>query len=331
MSFTVIHGDITTMATDAIVNAANSRLAPGGGVCGAIFSASDYHKLDLACRKIGHCPVGQAVITPSFGMPAKYIVHAVGPIWQGGQQNEAKLLRDCYTSSLNLAKQHGCTSIAFPLISAGIYGYPKEEALRVAVDAIRAFLDDNEMTVYLVLFDRRAVVLPQAQRADVQAYIDDHYVERFEQEPVRRNEAAVMNEQLSEQAVMMSMRALPTRSLEDLVSHLDDSFSAMLLRLIDERGETDAAVYKRANIDRKLFSKIRKDSYKPSKQTATALALALRLDLDEAVDLLGRAGYALSRSSKFDVIILYCIENQLYDIYEVNEILFAFDQKLLGA
>ena len=331
MSFTVIHGDITTMATDAIVNAANSRLAPGGGVCGAIFSASDYHKLDLACRKIGHCPVGQAVITPSFGMPAKYIVHAVGPIWQGGQQNEAKLLRDCYTSSLNLAKQHGCTSIAFPLISAGIYGYPKEEALRVAVDAIRAFLDDNEMTVYLVLFDRRAVVLPQAQRADVQAYIDDHYVERFEQEPVRRNEAAVMNEQLSEQAVMMSMRALPTRSLEDLVSHLDDSFSAMLLRLIDERGETDAAVYKRANIDRKLFSKIRKDSYKPSKQTATALALALRLDLDEAVDLLGRAGYALSRSSKFDVIILYCIENQLYDNYEVNEILFAFDQKLLGA
>ena len=331
MSFTVIHGDITTMPTDAIVNAANSRLAPGGGVCGAIFSASDYHKLDLACRKIGHCPVGQAVITPSFGMPAKYIVHAVGPIWQGGQQNEAKLLRDCYTSSLNRAKQHGCTSIAFPLISAGIYGYPKEEALRVAVDAIRAFLDDNEMTVYLVLFDRRAVVLPQAQRADVQAYIDDHYVERFEQEPVRRNEAAVMNEQLSEQAVMMSMRALPTRSLEDLVSHLDDSFSAMLLRLIDERGETDAAVYKRANIDRKLFSKIRKDSYKPSKQTATALALALRLDLDEAVDLLGRAGYALSRSSKFDVIILYCIENQLYDIYEVNEILFAFDQKLLGA
>ena len=331
MSFTVIHGDITTMATDAIVNAANSRLAPGGGVCGAIFYASDYHKLDLACRKIGHCPVGQAVITPSFGMPAKYIVHAVGPIWQGGQQNEAKLLRDCYTSSLNRAKQHGCTSIAFPLISAGIYGYPKEEALRVAVDAIRAFLDDNEMTVYLVLFDRRAVVLPQAQRADVQAYIDDHYVERFEQEPVRRNEAAVMNEQLSEQAVMMSMRALPTRSLEDLVSHLDDSFSAMLLRLIDERGETDAAVYKRANIDRKLFSKIRKDSYKPSKQTATALALALRLDLDETVDLLGRAGYALSRSSKFDVIILYCIENQLYDIYEVNEILFAFDQKLLGA
>ena len=331
MSFTVIHGDITTMATDAIVNAANSRLAPGGGVCGAIFSASDYHKLDLACRKIGHCPVGQAVITPSFGMPAKYIVHAVGPIWQGGQQNEAKLLRDCYTSSLNRAKQHGCTSIAFPLISAGIYGYPKEEALRVAVDAIRAFLDDNEMTVYLVLFDRRAVVLPQAQRADVQAYIDDHSVERFEQEPVRRNEAAVMNEQLSEQAVMMSMRALPTRSLEVLVSHLDDSFSAMLLRLIDERGETDAAVYKRANIDRKLFSKIRKDSYKPSKQTATALALALRLDLDEAVDLLGRAGSALSRSSKFDVIILYCIENQLYDIYEVNEILFAFDQKLLGA
>lgn len=154
MSFNVIHGDITTMPTDAIVNAANSRLAPGGGVCGAIFSASDYHKLDLACRKIGHCPVGQAVITPSFGMPAKYIVHAVGPIWHGGKQNEEELLRGCYTSALNVAKENGCRSIAFPLISAGIYGYPKEEALRVAEDAIRAFLKDNEMEVSLVLFGR---------------------------------------------------------------------------------------------------------------------------------------------------------------------------------
>ena len=154
MSFNVIHGDITTMPTDAIVNAANSRLAPGGGVCGAIFSASDYHKLDLACRKIGHCPVGQAVITPSFGMPAKYIIHAVGPIWHGGKQNEEELLRSCYTSALNVAKENGCRSIAFPLISAGIYGYPKEEALRVAEDAIRAFLKDNEMEVSLVLFGR---------------------------------------------------------------------------------------------------------------------------------------------------------------------------------
>lgn len=152
MSLEIIRGDITTMQTDAVVNAANSRLAPGGGVCGAIFSASDYHKLDLACRKIGHCPVGQAVITPSFGMSAKYIIHAVGPIWQGGQQNEAKLLRSCYQSALNVAKQHGCSSIAFPLISSGIYGYPKEEALRIAVDAIRTFLKDNEMMVYLVLF-----------------------------------------------------------------------------------------------------------------------------------------------------------------------------------
>lgn len=154
MSFEIIREDITTVRTDAVVNAANSRLAPGGGVCGAIFSASDYHKLDLACRKIGHCPVGQAVITPSFGMPAKYIIHAVGPIWQGGQHNEEQLLRSCYTSALDVAKRHGCTSIAFPLISSGIYGYPKEEALRIAVDAIRTFLEDNEMAVYLALFGR---------------------------------------------------------------------------------------------------------------------------------------------------------------------------------
>ena len=199
------------------------------------------------------------------------------------------------------------------------------------MDAIRAFLDDNEMTVYLVLFDRRAVVLPQAQRADVQAYIDDHYVERFEQEPVRRNEAAVMNEQLSEQAVMMSMRALPTRSLEDLVSHLDDSFSAMLLRLIDERGETDAAVYKRANIDRRLFSKIRNNpDYRPGKSTVLAFAVALRLTLAETRTLLERAGFALSHSSKLDIVVEYCIRTGHYDVIEINQILFELDLPLLG-
>lgn len=340
MPFTILRNDITKMPVDAIVNAANSALAPGGGVCGAIFAAAGYEPLDRACRQLGHCDVGQAVITDGFSLPAKHIIHTVGPIWRGGGQNEAALLRSCYQQTLRLAEREGCQSVAFPLISAGIYGYPKQEALRIAVDTIREFLNDSEMQVYLVLFDRSVVVLSQRLMGSIQSYIDDHYVDQHKLER-SQTEAVVQKQQIWEQqeTAMACPQAAPAapkpekhrRSLKDLLGHMDDSFSALLLQLIDQRGMTDVEVYKRANIDRKLFSKIRKNSYTPSKQTAIALAIGLRLNLDEANDLLSRAGYTLSNSSKFDVIISYFITEEIYDIYEINEALFAFDQKLLGA
>lgn len=341
MPFEIIRNDIVKMPVDAIVNAANSSLAPGGGVCGAIFAAAGYDQLDRACRAIGHCEVGQAVITKGFALPARYVIHAVGPIWRGGGQNESTLLAGCYTSALLLAEKKGCQSIAFPLISSGIYGYPKAEALRIAVDAIRAFLLTHEMQVYLVIFDRSAVVLSERLQANIQSYIDDHYVDTHQLDRRLNAEGHSRARQLAEQdacmAAMPPAMAAPAaperkkRSLAELLGHLDASFSQMLLRLIDEKGMTDVEVYKRANIDRKLFSKIRKDGYNPSKQTAIALAIALRLNLDETCDLLGKAGYSLSRSSKFDVIIQYFIEEGVYDTYEINEALFAFDQRLLGA
>lgn len=345
MPFTIVRNDITKMPVDAIVNAANSALAPGGGVCGAIFAAAGYEKLDRACREIGHCDVGQAVITPGFALPAKHVIHTVGPIWRGGGQNEASLLYSAYRSSLLLAEKQGCESVAFPLISAGIYGYPKAEALRIAVNAIGDFLLEHELQVYLVLFDRAALVLSETVFHGIQSYIDDHYVEQFNMDCRREAEASFFAEQLEEQSVCLEKEiCLPTamsmpkkaskrkRSLKELLFHLDESFSQMLLRLIDEKGMTDVETYKRANLDRKLFSKIRKDAgYNPSKQTAIALAIALRLNLDETRDLLGKAGYALSHSNKFDVIIEYFITEEIYDIYEINEALFAFDQKLLGA
>jgi len=375
MPFAILRNDIVKMRVDAVVNAANSALAPGGGVCGAIFAAAGYAELDRACSAIGHCSVGSAVITSGFHLPAKYIIHAVGPIWQGGGNHEAALLSSCYTSSLQLAEETGCRSIAFPLISSGIYGYPKEEALRIAVEAISAFLQEHEMQVYLVVFDRLAVVLSEARFSGVQSYIDDHYVdartfqrrEAENQYHARQLEEQEKGETLGapgafwEKAAQKPAAARPEtkarrplgpahrddspasvpapsqfsppsskRSLKDLVGCLEESFSAMLLRLIDEKGMTDVEVYKRANMDRKLFSKLRKEGHNPSKPTAIALAVALRLNLDETRDLLGRAGYTLSHSSKFDVIIEYFISEGVYDIYEINEALFAFDQRLLG-
>ena len=340
MPFEIVRNDITKMSVDAIVNAANSALAPGGGVCGAIFAAAGYDQLDMACRAIGHCDVGQAVITDGFHLPARYVIHAVGPIWRGGGQNEAALLRSCYIRSLQLAEENGCQSIAFPLISSGIYGYPKAEALKIAVSAIGEFLLEHEMQVYLAIFDRNAMLLSEKLYSNLKRYIDDHYVDAHRFDRRFQTESVSYVRQLAEQDAMAAPMAasMPApeakpkkRSLKDLLGHLDESFSRMLLRLIDEKGMTDVEVYKRANIDRKLFSKIRKDGYNPSKQTAIALAIALRLNLDETKDLLGKAGYSLSHSSKFDVIIEYFIEEGVYDIYEINEALFDFDQRLLGA
>ena len=333
MPFSLVRNDIVNMRVDAIVNAANSSLAPGGGVCGAIFAAAGRTALDKACRAIGHCDVGSAVITPGFDLPARYVIHAVGPIWQGGSRGEADLLHSCYTRALHLARENGCESIAFPLISSGIFGYPKPQALRVAINAIEEFLLKYEMQVYLVIFDRAALLISERLYENIQRYIDDRYVE-LRAFPRQAAEALPHARQRAEQANLPLAAPCATpgkRSLDDLLGHLDESFSRMLLRLIDEKGMTDVEVYKRANLDRKLFSKIRKEGYNPSKQTALALAIALRLNLDETKDLLGRAGYALSHSNKFDIIIEYFIEEGVYDIFEINEALFAFEQRLLGA
>lgn len=338
MPFEIIRNDITRMNTDAIVNAANSHLLEGGGVCGAIFRAAGSREMTEACSQIGFCHVGEAVCTKGFNLPAKYVIHAVGPIWEGGAKDEQRLLYSAYANSLSLAEKQGCKSIAFPLISSGIYGYPKREAMAVAVSAIRDFLKDHDMQVYLTVFDREALSAGEERFQGLRSYIDDHYVQ--EHFMARRSEAevfaapcAAMPKEASKPKAKGKtlLGSSSRRSLSDLLDHMDDSFSKMLLDFIDRKGMTDVEVYKRANIDRKLFSKIRKDSYTPSKPTVLALAIALELNLDQTRDLLKRAGYALSSGNKFDVIIEYYISNGIYDIFEINEALFAFDQRLLGA
>ena len=330
MPLQIVRNDITKMKVDAIVNAANSSLLGGGGVDGCIHRAAGPELL-AECEMLNGCKTGSAKITKGYKLPCKYVIHAVGPRWYGGQYGEHDKLVSCYQTSLALAKEHGCESVAFPLISTGIFGYPKDEALKVAIDTISSFLLENDMMVYIVIFDRKAYQISSKLFADIAEYVDDHYVDAHtdsQRERLRRM-SVLEGRALSAGAAAAPMSA---DGLDSLLAHLDAGFSETLLKLIDKSGKKDSEIYKKANVDRKLFSKIRNNPYyKPSKTTAIAFAIALELDLDETRDLIARAGYALSASSKFDVIIEYFIRQKKYDVFEINEALFAFDQSLLGA
>ena len=380
MPFQIIRADITTLKVDAIVNAANSSLLGGGGVDGAIHRAAGPELLE-ECRTLGGCKTGDAKLTRGYRLPCRYVIHTVGPVWYGGGRGEEKLLRSAYDRSLALAAEHGCETVAFPLISAGAYGYPKAEALKIAVDCIRSFLDGHDMTVILTVFDKEAFLAGLHIDAGLASYIDDTYAAEHTERNRRPecsmlpkmgacppaqplNSAAAVKgkrktakkdggllskfagskaEALSAPAVMGSIGGIEADDLaenlaevpSELASALqtpDESFAEMLFRKIDERGMTDAACYKKANIDRKLFSKIRSNAqYQPSKPTVLAFAIALELSYDETAELLSRAGFAFSHAHKFDIIVEYFIRRGNYDIFVINEALFAYDQSLLGA
>ena len=332
MPLQIVRNDITKMECDAIVNAANSSLLGGGGVDGAIHQAAG-KKLLAECKTLGGCKTGEAKLTKGYRLPSRFVIHTVGPIWQGGANGEEELLRDCYRHSLALAKEHDFETVAFPLISSGAYGYPKDQALQIATEEIAAFLDQNEMTVYLVVFDKAAYQIGEERFSKIAAYIDDRYVN----EHILQRTSQVLPPPTAARAfsapmpIYSSEAIQEANSLEEALKTIDESFSEMLLRKIDEKGMTDAECYKKANIDRKLFSKIRGDRlYRPSKTTAIAFAIALELPLEEARDMLQKAGFALSHSNKFDIIIEYFITQKNYNIFEINEALFAFDQALLG-
>ncbi len=338
MPFEIVRNDITKMDVDAIVNSANPHAMIGAGVDSAIHKAAG-PKLFEARRLIGDIPVGSAVATPAFNLQADYVIHTVGPIWQGGTEDEIERVRECYKNSLNLALEKKCSSIAFPLISTGTYGFPKAEALGIAVSVISEFLLQNDMNVFLVVYDLKAYTLSEKLFESITEYIDDNYIEEhhIRSSQLRGGQAIdashyepmVSVVRANEEYSAYSSR--PERSLADLIDELEETFSESLLRLIDVKNKSDVEVYKKANVDRKLFSKIRSNKdYRPSKVTAIAFSLALELNLDETKDLIGRAGFALTHSSKFDVIVEYFIEQSNYNVFEINEVLFAFDQVLLG-
>ena len=356
MPFEIVQNDMVNMQVDAVVNTANPNPVIGSGVDSGIHKKAG-HELLMARQKIGCIEFGDAVITPGFGLDAKYVIHTVGPIWEDGSHQEEQILSSCYRKCLALAKKHVCESIAFPLISTGNYGFPKPLALQIAVREISTFLLENEMQIYLVVFGKEAFALSEKLFKSVSSYIDENYIrsKTFDEYGVEnvyssqletrrikdslkqsnRTHEDIFFPQALEEYLDMSVGAEAPMDYEDLgklLKDLDAGFSETLLQLIDRTGKKDSEIYKKANVDRKLFSKIRNNmNYKPSKTTALAFAFALELDIDETKDFIGRAGYALSHSSKFDVIVEFFLVNRNYNVFELNEVLFAFDQPLIGA
>lgn len=390
MPFLIVRNDITKVDADVIVNPSNVNLLEGSGTSRAVFLSAGERRLAKACRKIEKCKVGEAVITDAFDLSAKYIVHAVGPVWQDGKHDEEKILYHTYQSSLKLALKKKCESIAFPLLSSGNYGFPKDKAMKVAVSAFTDFLSDHDMLIYLVLYDRNSFSVGQKLFSDIKEYIDDHYVDEnkevsFDNRSARRREELTLLKaddtwtlfegdespasvsatgELPVDAVRENLPAAGAasvfaapqmlsdsrpsgksvkakkerkfkkteRSLDDLIKNMDETFSQMLLRLIDERKLKDSVVYRKANIDRRHFSKIRNNvNYIPTKRTVFSFVIALELSLDETKDLMNKAGYSVSNSSKFDIIVSYFLENGIYDIFKINEVLFAYEEPVLGA
>ena len=379
MPFNIIRNDISKVKADAIVNTANANVAVGAGVDQAIYEAAGFDELLAERAKIGPMKPGQAAWTPAFALDAKYIIHTIGPAWQGGNYHERETVASCYRESLKIADELPCESVAFPLISTGTFGFPKDEALRIAVNEISSFLFTHDMTVYMVVYDKEAFVISGKAFPDIKEFIEDEDVKPPESSYLRRRrrmqqiasskldlplsyarredvpasidlgedfhpDAATGPEldmdlpdmdqpelaDISYSENVSLPEAYFTGSYEGLDKKLDEiikrrakTFQQMLFQWIDRKGMTDPEVYKKANVDRKLFSKIRsKEDYLPSKKTVIAFAIALELNLDQTIDLLRRAGYALIPSSKFDLIIEWCINHKIYNIHEINIILF---------
>lgn len=351
MPFEIVRNDITNMCVDAIVNTANPRPRIGSGTDSMIHKKAGPKLLD-GRMAIGDIDCGSAAITPAFDLHAKYVIHTVGPVWINGQHDEAKKLYNCYHNSLKLAVEHACKSIAFPLISTGNYGFPKDKALQIAISVFSTFLLEHEIQIYLVVFDQAAYKLSEKLFQGVASYIDEHFVEACEKAAFRENLRGVRRRRVEKMEICESCEAVETEflsasmapmaapsmaapkalSLEDHLKDADAGFSETLLKLIDKTGKKDSEIYKKACISKQHFSKIRNNpNYQPTKPTAIAFALALELDLEGTYDLIGRAGFTLSKSSKFDLIIQYFIEHKEYNVVAINVALYEFDQPLLGS
>lgn len=373
MPFQIIRNDITKVKADAIVNTANPNVAVGDGVDSAIYKAAGKKKLLEARKKIGLLMPGEVAITDAFDLDAKYIIHASGPWWTDGSKGEEECLRSCYAKALQLAKDYGCNSIAFPLLATGTYGFPKELGIQIAVDTFTAFLEENDIEITLAVFGSEDVTISGKLVEDVASFVDDGYVatalaeeyrnDNYPREIGKRPESRVdstvqsfripsflrrenrdeeedsfdalpLEEEAKEDealSVMMPEYLKPvsfekkTESLEDALKEIyTDSFEKHLQQLINKKGLKNSEVYATANISKQYFLKLLKGQVKPSKEKMLALAVGLHLNLDETIDFLRIAGYALSPISQTDKIVEYFIEHEDYNVLKIDIVLFDY-------
>lgn len=297
MPFKFVLGDITKLKVDAVVNAANRSLLGGGGVDGAIHRAAGPALL-RECMALGGCETGEAKATGAGNLPARYVIHTVGPVWRGGGRGERESLASCYRRSLELARQLRCSSVAFPLISSGVYGYPKAEALEVAVSEIGSFLSGSDMDVVLAIFSPGDFHLPGRLAASL--------LQRMEE---ARNRPAPVP------------AATPP----------DESFVQMVLRKMEEKGMGEEALCRRANVPGGFVSQIRGcHGYRPVKPVAAALAVGLELPLDEAEALLAKSGATLASGQRSDLALRCLMEAGEFSVHEINEVMFHYGEPQLG-
>lgn len=351
MPFQIIRNDITKVKADAIVNTANTDAAIGGGVETAIYSVDGKEKLLEARKKIGLLQPGEVGVTEAFDLAAKYIIHVSSPWWNSGDNGEIKCLRNCYEKALKTAKDCGCESIAFPLLATGTYGFPKEVGIQIAVDAFTAFLEEYEMEITLAVFESEAVSISGKLVDEVRSFIDDRLVKEtlaaeYSEDKVNRKERIYRAKTVSFVPIQEEAEetkrlyepnipymaeeksqvvCLPTASLEDALKNIyTDSFEKYLQKLINKKGLKNSEVYAAANISKQYFSKLLKGQVKPSKEKMLALAVGLHLNMDETVDFLRIAGYALSPISQTDTVVEYFIRKQEYNVLKIDIVLFDY-------
>ena len=341
MPFKIIRDDITKVKADAIVNPANPEPVIGGGVESAIYKAAGKEKLLEARKELGRLQPGKVGVTEAFNLDAKYIVHVSGLYWKGGNSFEARCLKECYEKALKAALDKGSKSIAVPLLGTGTYGFPKDIGLDVAVSTFTEFLEEYEMDITLVVFGNDAVNVSGKLVDEVRSFVDDKYVKEAletEYKEDRNIECyALPNERfhllLKEETYDVpdgactkeTFSAKQPGSLETALKNIyKESFEKHLQQLINKKGLRNSEVYAAANISKQYFSKLLKGQVKPSKEKMLALAVGLRLNMDEVVDFLRIAGYALSPISQTDTVVEYFIRKQEYNVLKINIVLFDY-------
>lgn len=345
MPFEVIRNDIAKVTADAIVDTANPKPRIGAGADHAIHLGAGPELLE-ARKAIGDIQPGHVAVTPAFGLKAKYIIHAVGPAWKGGNENEETLLRQTYDNALKAAVDHQCKSVAFPLMSTGTYGFPKEKGMPIAVSAFTDFLMSHNIRIILVVFDRVVFELSGQLLDDVHGYVDDNYVDAMHAEEYDIHQCVTdyekLKERLSDQRrseiksiIGIEETATPrcrtSTQLSEIVEQTDVSFHGKLFQLIDERGFKEPTVYKAADISRQQFSQIRSNpNYHPTRNAAIRFALALKLDYEATQEFLSSAGYTLTQSNPADIIVKCCIDRGEFDTVKINSELYERNLPLLS-